>query len=240
MEVVVEERLNRSEGTKTKLIEAAGQAFSRRGFRSATVREICSRAGTPLGAMNYHFRNKQGLYAAVLEHAMQSAIRKYPPRFDLADGATPEEKLRAFIRSLLLRTLDESVPAWHMKLIFQEISDPTGALGNLVQSSIRPVYRYLVGILCEMLKEGNAAEGQESDLVFLCAMSIVGQCLYHFTEKRVISALHPKNFNPADIDRIADHITQFSLNGIRQLAHRKIKSPEPMQSGPGNKHDCDS
>ncbi|MEN6441588.1 MAG: CerR family C-terminal domain-containing protein [Syntrophobacter sp.] len=209
--------MNRSEETKAKLIEAAGQVFSRRGFRAATVREICSRAGTPLGAMNYHFRNKQGLYAAVLDYSMQSAIRKYPPHLGLEDGAAPEEKLRAFIHSFLLRILDEGVPAWHMKLIIREVLDPTGALGQLVQSSIRPVYNYLAGILGEILKEGKAAEGQESNLVFLCAMSIVGQCLYQFMGRRVIAALHPKGFNPADVERIADHITQFSLQGIRQL-----------------------
>ncbi len=225
----MEESLNRSERTKARLIEAAGRVFSQRGFRSATVREICGLAGTPLGAMNYHFRNKQGLYAAALEYSMQSAIKKYPPRLGLGDEATPEEKLRAFIHSFLLRILDEGIPAWHMKLIIREVSDPAGALGQLVQNSIRPVYVYLAGILREILQEESAAEGQESNLVFLCAMSIVGQCLYHFTGRRVITALNPESFNPADIDRITDHIAQFSLNGIRQLAHREAAGPEPTK-----------
>jgi len=225
MEVVVEESLTRSEVTKAKLIQAAGQVFSKRGFRAATVREICGRAGAPLGAVNYHFRTKQGLYTAVLEHSMQSAIRKYPPRFGLAEGAAPEEKLRAFVRSFLLRLLDEGVPAWHMKLVIQEVSDPTAALIQLVQSTIRPVYEYLVEILLEMFHEKNAAPGQESESVFLCAMSIVGQCLYHLTGRRVIAALRPKGFNPADIDRIADHIVQFSLDGIRRLVLRESNSP---------------
>ncbi len=225
----MEERSNRSEGTKAKLIEAAGQVFSNRGFRAATVREICSRAGTPLGAMNYHFRNKQGLYAAVLEHSMQSAVRKYPPGFGLADGATPEERLRAFIHSFLLRSLDEGVPPWHMKLMAQEISDPTGVLGQVVESSIRPLYRYLVSTLSELLEEQKPLEAEESDEIFLCAMSIVGQCLHHVTGRRVIAALHPKSFDPGDIERIADHIARFSLNGIRPLAHREVNSREPMQ-----------
>jgi len=216
----MEDSLGRSEDTKAKLIDAAGRVFSQRGFRSATVREICSRAGTPLGAVNYHFRNKQGLYTAVLDHSMQTAIRKYPPDFGLEDGASPGEKLRAFIRSFLLRILDEGVPAWHMKLITQEITDPTGALGNLVESSIRPGYNYLAGILREMLQEGHAVEGEVSDRAFLCAMSIVGQCLYHFTGRRVISALHPKSFDPADIERITDHITRFSIGGIQLLSKR--------------------
>lgn len=217
------ESSTRSKETKTRLIEAAGQVFWERGFRSATVREICSRAGTPLGAINYHFRNKQGLYAAVIDHAMRSAMDKYPPHFGLGEGALPEERLRAFIHSLLSGVLDEGVPAWHMKLVVREIAEPTGALDNVMQS-IRPAYRYLTEILREMLAEGDAAEGGESELVFLCAVSVIGQCLCHFTEKRILEVLHPKSFDPADIERIADHITRFSLGGIHNLVVGKKRT----------------
>ena len=215
--------LKKSDDTKAKLIKAAGEIFAERGFRSATVREISSRAGTPLGAMNYHFRDKQGLYAAVLEYSHKSAIRKYPPEFGLRDGSTPVEKLRAFIYTFLLRLSDKGVPAWHIKLMAQEISDPSGALGQVVESSIRPLYRYLVRILIELLNEDKPSEAEESDEIFLCAMSIVGQCLHYFTGKRFIAALHPKGFDPADIDRIADHITRFSLAGIRVLKEEELR-----------------
>ena len=219
----MEDNLKKSEDTKARLIEAAGEVFAERGFRSATVREICSRAGTPLGAMNYHFRDKQGLYAAVLEYSYQTAIRKYPPKLGLRDVSTPVEKLQAFIHTFLLRLSDKGVPAWHMKLMAQEIADPTGVLGQVVESSIRPLYAYLVSILSELLNEEKPREAEESDEIFLCAMSIVGQCLHHHTGRRVIAALHPKSFDPADMERIADHITRFSLAGIQQLAEGKSK-----------------
>lgn len=217
----MENTIKKSEGTKNRLIKAAGEVFAERGFRSATVREICSRAGTPLGAMNYHFRDKRGLYAAVLEHSCRSAIEKYPPKFGLGDGETPAEKLRSFVHNFLLRISDKGVPAWHMKLMAQEISDPTDVLGQVVESSVRPLYRYLVSIINELLNEDKPPEVEERDEIFLCAMSIVGQCLHYYTGRRVIAALHPKSFDPADIERIADHITRFSLAGIRELAEGK-------------------
>ncbi len=213
----MEDNMKRSDETKAKLIKAAGEVFAQHGFRSATVREICSRASVPLGAMNYHFRDKDGLYAAVLEHTHQSAVTKYPPEFGIRDGATPEEKLRAFIRSFLLRLLDDGIPAWHGKLMAQEIAHPTDALGQVLQISIRPLYKQLAGILCELLEEEKQAEGEEREVVFLCAMSIVGQCLHYFTSRHVIAAIRPKSFDPADIERIADHIMRFSLAGIREL-----------------------
>jgi AcrR family transcriptional regulator len=213
----MEDNSKKHDDTKSRLINAAGEVFAQNGFRSATVREICSRAEAHLGAMNYHFRDKVGLYAAVLEHSHQLAAKKYPLELGLRDRATPEEKLRAFIRSFLLRLLGEGFPAWHEKLMAREIADPTDALDQVLHSSVQPLYSYLVGILYELLGERKPAEGEESEEIFLSVMGIVGQCLHHFTGKRVVAAIQPKSFNPADIERIADHITRFSLAGIRGL-----------------------
>ena len=206
------------ENTKTRLILAAGEVFARDGFRSATVREICRRAGTHVGAVNYHFRDKEGLYAAVLDYSHRSAVAKYPSAAGLAAAAGPEERLRAFVRAFLLRLLDEGAPAWHGKLMAREIADPSGALGQLAQGSIKTQYTLLVDILRDLLGEPPAGPGGESEQLFLAAMSIVGQCLHHFTARRVIGVLRPPAFDPADIERIADHITRFSLGGLRGCA----------------------
>lgn len=213
----MEDSQRKNEDTKTRLIEAAGELFARRGYRSATVREICRRAGVHVGAVNYHFRDKEGLYAAVLEYSHQLAMRRYPPDLGLGNGATPEEKLRAYIHSFLLRILAEGFPTWHGKLMAREISDPTGALGQVVQSSIRPLHRYLMGIIRELLQETNPSEGEESDVTFLCAMSVGGECLHYFKGRQVVEALSPKGFDPYRIERLTEHIARFSLGGIRAL-----------------------
>ena len=68
--------LKNDEETKDRLIQAAGGVFAQKGFQSATIREICSLAGTHVGAVNYHFRDKEGLYAAVLDYTHQSMVKK--------------------------------------------------------------------------------------------------------------------------------------------------------------------
>ena len=202
------------EKTKDKLIQAAGEVFAQNGFQSATIREICSRAGTHVGAVNYHFRDKEGLYTAVLEYTHQSMVEKYPADLGLQNDTKPEEKLRAYIHSFLLRILDEGVPAWHGKLMAREIVEPTNALDLMTRKSIQPLYTILENVLREIFHEKNAAIEVKDIDIFLCAMSIVGQCLNYYTSRRVIDNLHPEGFDPTDIEGVANHITRFSLGGI--------------------------
>src|SRR5689334_1706625 len=104
--------------TRNRLLEAAGEVFSEVGFRDATVREIVGRAGgANIAAVNYHFRDKEGLYAAVLEHFAHEAVKKYPPHGGLSPDASPEEQLHAFVRALLLRVFDKGYQSVHGKLM---------------------------------------------------------------------------------------------------------------------------
>lgn len=45
----------KSEAKKEKLLAVAGDVFIEKGFRDATVAEICSRAEVNISAINYHF-----------------------------------------------------------------------------------------------------------------------------------------------------------------------------------------
>ena len=54
--------------TPERILEAAGEIFGREGFKAATIRRIAETANANVASINYHFRDKEGLYAAVLEH----------------------------------------------------------------------------------------------------------------------------------------------------------------------------
>ncbi|MFE6053661.1 ScbR family autoregulator-binding transcription factor [Kitasatospora sp. NPDC056446] len=51
----------RAERTRAALIEAAAEVFGESGFHGASVVKIADRAGVTLGAMYFHFRNKEEL-----------------------------------------------------------------------------------------------------------------------------------------------------------------------------------
>jgi AcrR family transcriptional regulator len=214
----MEKRSESDEKTKTRLIEAAGEVFARHGFRAATIREICRRANASVSAVNYHFRDKKGLYAAVFEHSHRWAVEKYPHDLGLAEGATPVERLRAFIRSFLLRLLGDGFPTWHGKLIAQEIADPSGVFSQVAQTSIRPMEEYLEGIVRRLLKDENPSRTDDNDVVRLCAMSVVGQCIFQHHARQLATIHGTRTQGPAQIEVLADHIIRFSTGGIREIA----------------------
>jgi TetR/AcrR family transcriptional regulator, regulator of cefoperazone and chloramphenicol sensitivity len=219
--------------SKLRLIEAAGEIFASRGYRAATVREICKHAGTHISAVNYHFRDKQGLFAAVLEHAHQWSVRKYPPDSGLKEEATPEERLRAFIRSFLLRVTVGDAPDWHGRLIAREMAEPSEALSQMVRNSIHPLYLYLAEIVRDLLSMTPEQGDAPDETIFLCSMSVTSQCLNYFTSRHVIATLCPAEVSTSDLEVLTDHITQFSLGGIRAIADGRTASqryPQPCHA----------
>ena len=208
--------------TRSAIMEAAGEIFADEGYPKATVRDICRQAGANIAAINYHFGDKKGLYLAVLKHYQELSFQTYPPNLGIEKTQRPEEKLKAFIRSFLMRIMDEGRPAWFGKLLAREFTQPTWAFDILVKETIRPSFQILTSIVAALLSKG--ANERE---VRLCSMSIVGQCLYFRHSHPVISRLFPGEvFGPKQIDELTEHITRVSLHGLlrdKTTKHQQVK-----------------
>ncbi|MGO8765471.1 MAG: CerR family C-terminal domain-containing protein [Limisphaerales bacterium] len=205
--------------TRRQLLEAAGAVFADLGFREATIREICRRADANVAAVNYHFGDKATLYLEVLRYAHSMALEKYPPLLGLPESAPPEKKLRAFIHSFLLRIFNKGPTSWHGRLISREMIEPTGALDSLVEERIRPMSRLLGKIVAEIL---NCPIDDER--VWFCGFSVVSQCVFFHHCRPVVSRLFPGQLpqNPASIEKLADHITTFSLTAMKSLRKKPV------------------
>jgi AcrR family transcriptional regulator len=203
--------------TEKRLLEAAGEIFAQYGYRAATVRQICEKAGANIAAVNYHFGDKEGLYLAVLRSVPNAHAEKYPPSLGLKPGATAEQKLRAYVLSILKRVFDEGRPGWHTKLIAREMIEPTRALDALLEEVARPIHRQLATIVKELL-----GPGASESLARRCTLSVMSQCVYYHHAREVIRRLYPEQkYNPAEIEELAAHITRFSLAALREFAQPK-------------------
>ena len=202
--------------TRHQLLEAAGEVFAERGFRNTTVREICQRAGANIAAVNYHFGDKEKLYAEVFRYSQQKAQERYP-LLPAADQLTPEKKLGVFVQSLLQRVFDKDESSWHSQLMLREMIEPTAALDLVVAEKIRPMSEQLRGLVAEIL--GCRVTDER---VRLCSFSVVSQCVFYCHCDSVIRRLDPEQtFDQGSLAKLAGHITEFSLAGMKPFRAAK-------------------
>src|SRR5438034_149562 len=75
----------RSERTRRQLLDAAREAFTRRGFAEASMEEIAQRVGVSRGPLYHYFESKQDLFAAVYEEVEEALAQIL--RAGLSEGA---------------------------------------------------------------------------------------------------------------------------------------------------------
>jgi AcrR family transcriptional regulator len=203
--------------TRDKLIEAAGQVFAERGYRAATIREICRRAGANVAAVNYTFGDKMALYTEVLRHSMRAAGQAAAMSAALDSSLSPEGTIRGVIRARLMSLCKGPRPDWHIRLVMHEFSHPTSAMGRVVDEGMRPIYdrvRKAVGAIIGLPLEHETTR--------LSVNSIVGQILFYTFSQPVLARLQPElKLTPNQLDRIADHIAEFSLAYLKKVGHGK-------------------
>jgi len=199
------------EGARERLLDAAGEVFAERGYRRATVREICRRARVNVASVNYYFKGKEDLYSDVLEFAYRQARQKYPENEPAGRAGSPESRLFGFVRLFLLRILDEGRPAWFGKLMVREIVEPTGALDKVIDRAILPLHESLGALVREIL--GSRPREEE---IRRHVFSILGQCLFYRHASPVIARLYPDvRYDPAEIERTARHIAAVALSAMK-------------------------
>jgi AcrR family transcriptional regulator len=208
-----------SDPTREKLLEVAGRVFADCGYQAATIREICLRAGANVAAVNYHFGDKLGLYAEVLQESARAAhVEAIKNALD--QTAPPEDILRAVIRARLRGVWTEVVPDWHFQILAHELARPTPALRQLVNRVARPIFQRLLDLIGGMI--GLPASDEKTRL---CTISVMGQILAYVFAGPLLEGVWPElRMTPEQVERIADHIADFSLSYLQDFRskHRAV------------------
>jgi AcrR family transcriptional regulator len=200
--------------TRKRLIAAATRLFAERGFKYVTVRAICREARANIAAVNYHFRDKMGLYREVLEAASVAMREATDAAIRAGEGGTPEDKLRAYIRVHCEPLFAAEDLHSLQQLIHRELNDPTEAFTALIDLAFRPRFEYLSRVVADLV----GADPDDQDVI-RCTASIHGQVI---TFRPNVAIEHMKGsvrraFRPRGV---ADHITRFSLAGLEAYRRR--------------------
>ena len=210
--------------TQQRLLAAAAEVFAERGFWEATHAEICEKAKANIAAMNYHFGSKEQLYVEAWRHAFERAVASHPPDGGVRPDAPLTERLHGRILAFMERMGDPANRA--IEMMHKEMATPTGLLGEAMHAAIEPMRRDSQAIVRGLLGE-TASEEQ----VCLCEMSIFSQCFGPMLHARRSGKAHgaPAPRGPMShmaVEELAEHITRFSLAGIRGIrAEARRRNP---------------
>lgn len=199
--------------TRERLLDAAARLFAEHGLKRVTVRSICRAARANVAAVNYHFGNKVDLYAEVMRRAIDVLRETTDLSRQAAEGRAPEDQLKAYIRVMAERIMDPPASdAWIHPLIMREMADPTPALGALVERALRPRFEYLCAIVGAMLQLPSS-----DPRVQYAVGSIQAQILSFRPNPIAERVQRSVKMPPFSVDRVVEHVTAFSLAGMRGL-----------------------
>lgn len=196
--------------TRTRVLSAAGPIFADKGFRRATVREICAKAGVNLASINYHFGDKQKLYLETVRQAHQLRAAQVPmPTWPA--GVSPADRLAGFIHTMLERMIGAGMHAWENRLMMREVLEPTAACRHLVEDYFRPTIDVLFRILDDVLPAETPVHVRRK-----IVHSVIGQCLFYRVAGQVIGMVVPEEERAEHFQaaQVADHIVRFTLAAL--------------------------
>jgi AcrR family transcriptional regulator len=84
---------------REQLLDAAARAFAAKGFQSVRMDDVAAEAGTDRASLYYYFANKQQLFRAVIQEAVQRNVER--AQAIAAQDAPAPQKLREMIVALL-------------------------------------------------------------------------------------------------------------------------------------------
>ncbi|HSK35329.1 MAG TPA: TetR/AcrR family transcriptional regulator [Actinomycetota bacterium] len=141
-------RAQRRQQTRTRLLDAAGQVFARRGFHAATVDEVAEAAGYTKGAVYSNFANKDELFLALLDQRLATQLQQVEALYAIESS----EELLAAMRG---RTEQEFAAARDFGVLMVEFS--LYAMRNpAAKAELAKRYRQLRSRLAELITKRYA------------------------------------------------------------------------------------
>ena len=205
------------DATKESIMAAAMRLFAEKGLKLVTVREICKAAKVNVALVNYHFRNKGGLYQACIERLFHENTGDELCRIDAAvsDARSWREAVRGWIFgvSRALRPAKGGISL---------------AAGFFRQEMVNP------SPMCSLVRERYVVPVQNS-LLRLVAMAVddvheqrrwVESIWSQLSAYALVDALWHPLFRPSDVeadawsDSIADFVYRQVMAGMKYRAKR--------------------
>lgn len=206
------------EKTRDHLLDTAFDLFAENGYRSTTVAKICEEAEVNIASVNYHFGSKEDLYKEVWRVGLDDVISDRVEEQNDFQTRDPEDRLRERIHLTVKRHLSLGEPGKFTSMIMHEMNNPTGLIDTVLEGFVSPIRTGFLADIAELLDADP-----DEQVVRFTLLSIFNQCFglrfRNLSEEGIVDF---ESFEDDDVEDLADHIADFSLNGIRLMKKQTI------------------
>jgi TetR/AcrR family transcriptional regulator len=197
---------NTAPDTRQRILQAALEAFSERGFDGATTRDIAARAGVNLGLIKYYFDSKLKLWRAAVDAAFETLGRALKGGLD--DGPVLDRRERT---STLIRRYVRFVAAHpeFVRLMHDEGKRGGPRMRWLVDRHVRPMYESLTAVFGDAQKRGLLPPGIAPLHWHYILAGSVGLIFHQAEECKRLTGLDPAD--EAMVEAHADAVVHLLL-----------------------------
>ena len=193
--------------TRSNLIQAGLELFSRFSFDGVSTRTLADHAGANLAGIQYHFGGKEGLYCAVAQHIVEQTRKWLDPEITRIEksfehGAPSREECFILVCRLLDSSTVNVLGAPDSKKLFgftvREQVEPGAAFDIMYEGIVKPMHN------CFCLLIGNIMDlPPASDETKLRAFGLMGQVVSFHIFSEDVNRLLECNVSEAErLDRI--------------------------------------
>jgi len=194
--------------TKQKLIREASKLFAQRGFDGTSIRDITEATGANLAAINYHFRSKEALFAAVVQQAIESLNKTLKQIAESQDP--PIDKLSKIFREYIFYALHKE-PG--LKELLLDIIHGTHHLPKEAHQALAWQHHLIENILREGIRKEVFRQCKIEHVTWI----FFGMLGPFMTHQHFVKPNHkPGPYTESDVQKIAGTALDFFMNGLKK------------------------
>lgn len=203
--------------TRALLLKHADALFLAHGFEGVSIRQITQASGANVAAVNYYFNGKTNLYREVIALRLDkitleklALLRELDEQHPAADL---EEILHRYIYSFFDAHFSSPDSDRFLQTIYREMAPDAIASDLVAERLVIPINREFQKIIKKTCPELSSSH------ISSCISSITGQVLHFIRAREVLKGIRTPQKKQTFIEDTVQHITQFSLRGIRSQDH---------------------
>ncbi len=209
--MVTQKQADKKAETRHQILKTAEHIFARDGFAGARMDEIARMAQVNKAMIYYHIGNKRELYAEVLHHIFSNAIDRF--RKSIQQAGTPEEKLRQYLRNIIL-TIGQNPGA--AAILIREQATGGADFPDVIIKDMSKIIMMLVEILDQGYQQGVFGESNP----FAVHMLAIGSILLTHTSYPIRLRFPVE---PPEIERQKKQPIETTLKDIESLILKAVR-----------------